>query len=160
MDFQTIIILILLIYTVIISVLYFSELYDRDKYHRNKEMILHDKEDELIKRESIIVDKEICFRELTKIKTIQLESVGNNIITKTIQFFSDTILLQNKNNTVSILQRKSTSQPNGRMAQPVKRMVKTPTTESEITPIPTEPVVLDETYYGYQNTTSTTPWNN
>lgn len=71
MDFQTIIILILLIYTVIISVLYFSELYDRDNYHRNKEMILHDKEDELIKRESIIVDKEICFRELTKIKTIQ-----------------------------------------------------------------------------------------
>lgn len=71
MDLQTIIIFIVLIYTVIISVLYFSELYDRDNYHRNKEMILHDKEDELVKRESIIVDKEICFRELTKMKTIQ-----------------------------------------------------------------------------------------
>lgn len=62
--------LMLLIYAVIISVLYFNDLRQKDDYMKIKEESLKRKEEDLAKRESIIVDKEICFRELTKIKTI------------------------------------------------------------------------------------------
>ena len=67
---RDVIVLMLLMYALIISVLYFNDLKQRDDYMRVKDQSLRQKEEDLIKRESIIVDKEICFRELTKMKTI------------------------------------------------------------------------------------------
>lgn len=65
-----VLILMLLMYAIVISVLYFNDLKQRDDYMKNKDQSLKQKEEDLVKRESIIVDKEICFRELTKIKTL------------------------------------------------------------------------------------------
>ncbi len=68
--FLEIIITIIVIYSIVISVLYWTEYTHKQEYQKEKDNILKIKEDELNKRESIIVDKEICFRELTKLKTI------------------------------------------------------------------------------------------
>lgn len=69
--FYIILISILFIYAIIISVLYFIDLNKRDEFQKDKINILNEREDELKRRESIVVDKEVCFRELTKLKTIQ-----------------------------------------------------------------------------------------
>lgn len=68
--FFEIIITIITIYSIVISVLYWTEYTHKLEYQKEKDNILKAKEEELNKRESIIVDKEICFRELTKLKTI------------------------------------------------------------------------------------------
>jgi hypothetical protein len=53
------------------SILYWSDYINQNKYQQEKENILNAKEQDLKNRESAVVDKEICFRELTKLKTIQ-----------------------------------------------------------------------------------------
>lgn len=69
--FYLIIIVILFIYSLIISVLYFNDLKERDKFQKEKLDLIKLREDELKRRELLVVDKELCFRELTKVKTIQ-----------------------------------------------------------------------------------------
>ena len=71
-EIKNIIMFMIIIYAVVISVLYWSYYINKEKY-----------EEDLKKRESIVVDKEICFRELTKMKTIQssiLEILKSNDI--------------------------------------------------------------------------------
>lgn len=68
---KNIILLILLIYSVAISTLFWFYYNNLSVYQKDKDNLLEAKEKELQNRESIVVDKEICFRELTKLKTIQ-----------------------------------------------------------------------------------------
>lgn len=68
---KTFFILILIVYSVVVSMLYWHQYQNSQNYQKEKDDILAMKEKDLANRESIVVDKEICFRELTKLKTIQ-----------------------------------------------------------------------------------------
>lgn len=68
---KTIAIILLLIYSIVLSVLYWIQRNSLEDYQKERIHSITAKESELAKRESIVVDKEICFRELTKLKTIQ-----------------------------------------------------------------------------------------
>ena len=68
---ESFLLIIFLIYSVIISVLYFNDYYNGSKYRQDVTDSLARQQTELARREAIVVDKEICFRELTKLKTIQ-----------------------------------------------------------------------------------------
>ncbi len=57
------------------TVLYWTDYVNKDKYQKDKDDNLRRREDELTRRESIVVDKEICFRELTKLRTIQASAL-------------------------------------------------------------------------------------
>ena len=65
------ILVILFIYAVVISVLYFLDLKERDKFQKETLDSIKTREEELKRRETMVVDKELCFRELTKLKTLQ-----------------------------------------------------------------------------------------
>ena len=67
---KTLLLIIILIYAVIMTVLYWKDYTDKENYQKAKDDSLNRRDDELKRRESIVVDKEICFRELTKLKTI------------------------------------------------------------------------------------------
>ena len=69
--FYEIIIFLLFVYSLVLSVLYFNDLKEKDNFQRSRLNDIILKEEELKRRESIVVDKEICFRELTKLKTVQ-----------------------------------------------------------------------------------------
>ncbi len=69
--FKTILLVVMLIYSITISVLYWTDKSNLENYQKDRQNLILAKEKELEKRESIIVDKEICFRELTKLKTVQ-----------------------------------------------------------------------------------------
>ncbi len=58
-------------YATVITVLYWNDYANRPLLIREKEESLSNREIELSRRDSMVVDKEICFRELTKLKTIQ-----------------------------------------------------------------------------------------
>jgi hypothetical protein len=70
MELSIILSFLLFVYGVVISVLYFLELKNKNAFQQETLNTLKTKETELNNRESIIVDKELCFRELTKLKTI------------------------------------------------------------------------------------------
>jgi hypothetical protein len=69
--FYEIILFILLVYAIVISVLYFNDLNKKSQFQKETLELISKREEELKRRESIVVDKELCFRELTKMKTIQ-----------------------------------------------------------------------------------------
>lgn len=58
-------------YSVIISVLYWTNYTDKQKKERELTESLLRRENELKKREESVVDKELCFRELTKLRTVR-----------------------------------------------------------------------------------------
>jgi hypothetical protein len=66
-----VIMVILVIYAIVISVLYFLDLTEKDKFQKDTLDSIKNREEELKRRETMVVDKELCFRELTKLKTIQ-----------------------------------------------------------------------------------------
>ena len=68
---KNIILFILFVYSIVISVLYWSYYVNKDANIKDAQNALTQRSAELDKRESIVVDKEICFRELTRLKTIQ-----------------------------------------------------------------------------------------
>ena len=70
-NLKTFLMLILIVYSIVVSMLYWHNYKNIESYQKEKEEIILQKEKDLINRESIVVDKEICFRELTKLKTIQ-----------------------------------------------------------------------------------------
>lgn len=70
-SFKFFLLILLIIYSTIISILYLDIHINASNYQKERENTLMKKEKELSNRESIVVDKEICFRELTKLKTIQ-----------------------------------------------------------------------------------------
>jgi hypothetical protein len=77
-------IILLLIYSIVLSILYWIQRSSLEDYQKERLYAITAKESELTKRESIVVDKEICFRELTKLKTIQntaLEVLKSYVIT-------------------------------------------------------------------------------
>lgn len=69
-DIMTVLFIILLLYSAGISIMYFTGS-DQTDIQKQRDAILNAKEEDLKNRESIIVDKELCFREITKLKTIQ-----------------------------------------------------------------------------------------
>lgn len=68
---KTFLLVIILIYAIVITVLYWTEYTNKQQYLQDKVNNLNDKDKELNRRENSIVDKEVCFRELTKLQTIQ-----------------------------------------------------------------------------------------
>ena len=57
------------------TVLYWTDYVNKEKYQKDKDESLQRRDAELTRRESIVVDKEICFRELTKLRTIQASAL-------------------------------------------------------------------------------------
>ena len=70
-DIKIVPIIILLMYSVIITVLYWTNYTDKQKQERELTESLSRRENELKKREESVVDKELCFRELTKLRTVR-----------------------------------------------------------------------------------------
>jgi len=70
-DIKTVFLIVLLMYSVIITVLYWTNFNDREKQERELTESLTRRENELKKREATIIEKEMCFRELTKLKTVR-----------------------------------------------------------------------------------------
>lgn len=68
---KTFLLVIILIYAIVITVLYWTEYTNKQQYLQDKANNLNDKDIELNRRENSIVEKEVCFRELTKLQTIQ-----------------------------------------------------------------------------------------
>lgn len=68
---KTFLLVIILIYAIVITVLYWTEYTNKQQYLQDKANNLNNKDLELNRREKSIVDKEVCFRELTKLQTIQ-----------------------------------------------------------------------------------------
>ena len=67
---KTVFLVITVIYAIVLSVLYYTEMQQKAAFQKDKILSMVQQKNDLDKRESIIVDKEICFRELTKLKTI------------------------------------------------------------------------------------------
>jgi len=97
-NIKTVVLLVIIIYATVISVLYWTEHSSRDQYQKDKDIQLKNKEIELDKRESIIVDKEICFRELTKLKTVQTSAL--DILKAYHTPYTNTYEQNNKNNKI------------------------------------------------------------
>lgn len=68
---KSILLVLLLIYSVIMTVLYWIDKNNSENFQKDKENRLNSREMDLNKRENIVIDKEICFRELTKLTTVQ-----------------------------------------------------------------------------------------
>lgn len=68
---KTFLLVIILIYSIVITVLYWTEYTNKQQYLQDKSNNLNNKEIELNRREKSTVDKEVCFIELTKLQTIQ-----------------------------------------------------------------------------------------
>ena len=60
----------LLIYAVAVSVMYYIEYTNRNKYQYDFYVKLQNKEKDLNERDKVIINKEICAQELTKLKTV------------------------------------------------------------------------------------------
>lgn len=67
---RNIIIVLLLIYSIVVSVFFWMDRTNLQNFQKDKVNFIASREKELNQRESIVVDKEICFRELTKLKTV------------------------------------------------------------------------------------------
>ena len=65
------VIVILIIFGIIMSFLYWYEVNDRERYRKEKEDQLRAKESELNARELAVIDKETCMTELKKLKQTQ-----------------------------------------------------------------------------------------
>lgn len=72
---QTIIIIILLIYSIVISILYFYNVFNNNQILKERENILFQREQELNRRESNLLSKEICLLELTRLRAINKSAV-------------------------------------------------------------------------------------
>jgi hypothetical protein len=69
---KTFIIVLLIIYSVISSFLYWYELNDKERYEAMKDEQLRLKEAEIKNREMNVLEKEVCMKELKKLKSVQL----------------------------------------------------------------------------------------
>lgn len=68
-------IIALIIYSLFISYLYYSEVQNKDSYLKDKVDYINNKHSELNDREKVIMGKEQCMRNLTKFKTINEAAV-------------------------------------------------------------------------------------
>jgi|LakMenEpi03Aug12_release.lakeMendotaPanAssembly.Ray.scaffolds.fasta_scaffold294442_2 hypothetical protein len=79
---QNFIIIILIMFSIIMTILYWIEVSDKDRYMRDKEIILNQKDLDLIFRENNIIDKEICMKEVSRLKNVQtniLKMIGDPV---------------------------------------------------------------------------------
>lgn len=79
---QNFIIIILIMFSIIMTILYWIEVSDKDRYMRDKEIILNQKALDLTFRENNIIDKEICMKEVSRLKNVQtniLKMIGDTI---------------------------------------------------------------------------------
>lgn len=68
---KTFIIVLLIIYSIISSFLYWYELNDKERYEAVKDEQLRLKEIEIRERELSVLEKEVCMKELKKVKAVQ-----------------------------------------------------------------------------------------
>ena len=64
------------------TILYWIEVSDKDRYMRDKEIMLNQKALDLTFRENNIIDKEICMKEVSRLKNVQtniLKMIGDTI---------------------------------------------------------------------------------
>lgn len=69
-------------FSIIMTILYWIEVSDKDRYMRDKEIILNQKALDLTFRENNIIDKEICMKEVSRLKNVQtniLKMIGDTI---------------------------------------------------------------------------------
>ncbi len=69
-------------FSIIMTILYWIEVSDKDRYMRDKEIILNQKDLDLIFRENNIIDKEICMKEVSRLKNVQtniLKMIGDPV---------------------------------------------------------------------------------
>lgn len=64
-------IIIVIVFSIIMSFLYWYEVNDRERYMIEKQNQIKAKENELSSRELAVVDKEICLSEIKKLKEKQ-----------------------------------------------------------------------------------------
>jgi len=79
---QNFIIIILIMFSIIMTILYWIEVSDKDRYMRDKEIMLNQKALDLTFRENNIIDKEICMKEVSRLKNVQtniLKMIGDTI---------------------------------------------------------------------------------
>jgi len=69
-EIKTITIILLLIYCVIVTYLIYLQYQQRDAYLKDKVDYINNKMDELTSRERLVSNREICDRELLRLKTI------------------------------------------------------------------------------------------
>lgn len=67
---KTCIIILLLVYCFIITFILLENYRKRDQYLKDKVEFINKKTDELNSRERVLVGREVCDRELTRLKTI------------------------------------------------------------------------------------------
>lgn len=69
-------------FSIIMTILYWIEVSDKDRYMRDKEIILNQKALDLTFRENNIIDKEICMKEVARLKNVQtniLKMIGDTV---------------------------------------------------------------------------------
>ena len=79
---QNFIIIVLIMFSIIMTILYWIEVSDKDRYMRDKEIMLNQKALDLTFRENNIIDKEICMKEVSRLKNVQtniLKMIGDTI---------------------------------------------------------------------------------
>ena len=79
---QNFIIIVLIMFSIIMTILYWIEVSDKDRYMRDKEIILNQKALDLTFRENNIIDKEICMKEVARLKNVQtniLKMIGDTV---------------------------------------------------------------------------------
>ena len=74
-NFNSFLIIALIIYSLFVSYLYNSEVKNKDSYLKDKVDYINNKHVELNNREKEVVSKEQCMRNLTKYKTINEAAV-------------------------------------------------------------------------------------
>jgi hypothetical protein len=69
--FKNVIIIILILFGIVMTLLYWYEISDKERYMKDKETNLHQKEVNLILRENKVVEREVCMKELADAKQLQ-----------------------------------------------------------------------------------------
>jgi hypothetical protein len=69
-EIKTIIIILLLVYCLIVTYLIYDQIQNREQYMKDKVDHISKKTDELNLRERSLIGREVCDRELTRLKTI------------------------------------------------------------------------------------------
>lgn len=68
---QHFVIILLILFGTVMTILYWIEVTDKERYMRDKEIALTQKAQELTFRENSVVDKEICMKEVSRLKEVQ-----------------------------------------------------------------------------------------
>lgn len=68
---KNVIIIILILFGLVMTALYWYELSDKERYMKDKERLLNQKEVDLTLRENKVVEREVCMKDLADAKQLQ-----------------------------------------------------------------------------------------